>query len=739
MSGVVPARFRESGVEEVMQDMTSATLPGGHVMMPPLAAAAGVMHVGARIVVLPDDARLVEFREEYAGRVGTFMRFPTDGFAGSTEVIGSGDFLELRRAGPEGLPDSRVFLRARLLDLLVGDWDRHHDQWRWARFADRERLQPIPEDRDQAFSDYDGMAMDVVRLYGGQMVELREDYASMERMVRNGADHDRQILNDIEREEWMAIAREVAEAITDEVIHQAVGQLPEEFRALVGDLLFARISARRDGLVAAAADLYEILNRRVDVHGTDRDELFHLERTAAGEVLLNVALLVDGEPRPPYYSRRLLPRETRELRLYLHGGADRVEVDGPAKRAIRLRAIAGSDLDRVEARPEHAVERHDFADQETWQPALRRSDEEIEDIFTSEDIRVPGASSRDWGASSKPEMIVGYHADPGVVLGFGLDWRSYRFRKEPWGQRHRLRGALATGPEVGMLEYVGDFRRRRGEWSPELLVRLSDLEQLRYYGFGNETPDSFPDLTTRAEVRRFTVYPSMARDIGRHATLSLGPRFDYTDSRETRPDSVLGVEQPYGFGTFGEVGFEAGLDYDSRSSGQLLQKGLQWRAEAAWFPELADVESSYGYLEAAVGWHQSPVRPLLISLYAGGKHVWNDYPFFRAAYLGGQGNAMGYRWNRFAGDASAFGSAQLRWSFTKVKAFIPGEVGLTALGDVGRVFLDGEDSSRWHPTGGLGFFYAAFQRTMLLEMGVTAGREDTFFVVNGGIRFAGLE
>src|SRR5438046_2023912 len=32
--------------------------------------------------------------------------------------------------------DARAYLRARLVDILVGDWDRHVDQWRWVSFRE---------------------------------------------------------------------------------------------------------------------------------------------------------------------------------------------------------------------------------------------------------------------------------------------------------------------------------------------------------------------------------------------------------------------------------------------------------------------------------------------------------------------------------------------------------------------------------------------------------------------------
>jgi hypothetical protein len=39
--------------------------------------------------------------------------------------------------------------------MLIGDWDRHYDQWRWAEYKKKGQViyRPIPRDRDQAFQN----------------------------------------------------------------------------------------------------------------------------------------------------------------------------------------------------------------------------------------------------------------------------------------------------------------------------------------------------------------------------------------------------------------------------------------------------------------------------------------------------------------------------------------------------------------------------------------------------------
>ena len=40
--------------------------------------------------------------------------------------------------------DARGFLRARLMDVFLGDYDRHEGQWRWARYDDANGVRVHP-------------------------------------------------------------------------------------------------------------------------------------------------------------------------------------------------------------------------------------------------------------------------------------------------------------------------------------------------------------------------------------------------------------------------------------------------------------------------------------------------------------------------------------------------------------------------------------------------------------------
>src|SRR5690606_31745292 len=158
-SGVLPPDLVETVAGDLVRDQTKSALPTAPPVVARLLTAAGIPHDDPTIVVLPDDALLGEFREEFRGLVGTLEERvggegPAAHWHGAVEVIDSDSLVARTTRSTADRVDAAAFLKARLFDVLIGDWDRHRDQWRWVRFDDHEprTWQPVPLDRDQAFA-----------------------------------------------------------------------------------------------------------------------------------------------------------------------------------------------------------------------------------------------------------------------------------------------------------------------------------------------------------------------------------------------------------------------------------------------------------------------------------------------------------------------------------------------------------------------------------------------------------
>ncbi|MCK5572314.1 MAG: hypothetical protein KAJ12_06115, partial [Bacteroidetes bacterium] len=65
---------------------------------------------------------------------------------------------------------------------------------------------------------------------------------------------------------------------------------------------------------------------------------------------------------------------------------------------------------------------------------------------------------------------------------------------------------------------------------------------------------------------------------------------------------------------------------------------------------------------------------------------------------------------------------------------VPTEFGLTLLGDIGRVWVDGESPGDWHTDAGLGLWLAPLNRDLLFSFVAARSVEGLF--VNAGVGFS---
>ena len=124
------------------------------------------------------------------------------------------------------------------------------------------------------------------------------------------------------------------------------------------------------------------------------------------------------------------------------------------------------------------------------------------------------------------------------------------------------------------------------------------------------------------------------------------------------------------------------------------------------YPAMWDVENAYSAISGVASAFITlpvPKRPVL-AFRAGGKKLFGDFPYFDAAFLGGASSLRVEHRQQFAGDASVFGSAELRVPVAQFPLILPLDVGLIGFADAGRVYVDDESPGGWHTAVGGGFW-----------------------------------
>jgi hypothetical protein len=742
-SATLPLELRGSIAASVVRDQTSSAFPTAPLVVDRLLTSAKIPHSPERLVVLPRDPRLGEFAAEFGGLMGFLNdriggpEGPAARWGGAREIIGTDTLFARASRSPDDRVDATALLTARLFDVLIGDWDRHADQWVWARYTDSvpRRWVPIPRDRDQAFVKYDGVLLGIARQSAPQLINFGPTYPYMPGATWNGRNLDRRFLVGLDWAAWKPVADSLRSKLTDAAIDSAVRTLPPEHYALRGSTLAAALRSRRDHLEEAARRYYRLLAEQVDVHATTGDDDARLIRGPKGEVELTLSRRAPAGA-PPYYTRSFAPEDTKEIRVYLGPADDRAVVAGSGSGGPTIRVLGEQGQDQLVDSARNGNNK--FYDEPGapgqtlgYRSAVNRKP------YAAPPVKEKSPPPRDWGHRWTPNTWASYGPDIGFFVGGGRTLTTYGFRKHPYSSRHRFRAGFASGPKTFRIDYRGDYRRENSRTYLDLILRASGVDVISFHGFGNQTPLLGDNEFYRVTQDAYTVQPSISVALSDRAAVQIGPFLRYS-STDQRPDRFLATLGPlYGTGKFGELGAALDLRLDTRDRPNAATRGVAIDLGGRVVPAAWDVDSVFGEVHGEARTYLTARIPLLptLALRVGGKKIWGQYPFFESAFIGGASTARLGRVNRYAGDASAYGSAELRLSLARLQLVLPAQLGVFGLVDAGRVFLAGESSDRWHAAGGGGLSIAYLDRAYTFSVAVASGEERTAVYVQAGYGF----
>lgn len=739
--------FRNTLVDRVTQDQVSSKHPAGALITSPLLEAAGVLHAVPRLYVMPDDPRLGEFKEEFGGMLG-FIEVHTNegdddeaGFAGAARVTDAERLLEHLEEGSEHRVAAREYLRARLMDFLVGDWDRHLGQWRWARYG-REGSYwwvPIPEDRDNAFSSFDGLLLKVARGGVPHLNDYGAEYPDLMGLTNNAQILDRQLLSELPREAFDSMAVELQRRLTDEVLARGVENAPPEYVALRGEELMQKLRARRAALPEVARRFYRQLARQVDVWATDEADVAVADRLPNRSVELRLFSEDEFPDGQAYFRRRFMPGETREVRVYLRGGDDRGIVRGAAGESLLVRMIGGGSDDVLVDSSGTAGSTLTYFYDDRGDNRFHSSVSTIVDTreFNLPEVPESGFNEnapgfRDWGKQTqwfRPWAEWRYNVGP--VIGGGPQITRYGFRQLPYAQRIGLLALYAPLHTRFAVEVSGDFRRTNSPNWRTLNARASQLAVTRFHGFGNETFDTLSSDAYKVWNTEFQLDATYHRRIGERGEFFMGPLARHRRP-ELDPSSPALEESAPGDQAHTIFGVQVGGVIDTRDLPSFPRRGYTLSTSASGF--LGEgIPSAFSRADA----HASTYLPLplplesTLALRLGGTAVFGDFVFQEAAFVGGSGTLRGFPRQRFAGDAAAYGGAELRTFLTRFHFISRGDLGIIGLADAARVFADGDSSDQWHTGYGGGIWVGILDRTRTASLVLAQGSERSLYLSFG--------
>jgi hypothetical protein len=757
---VLPEDFRRTFVADIVQDQISTSHPLSALVASPLLNAVGVLNAEPIIVLLPDDPKLGEYRNDFKNVLGTFAENPKDDteealiFAGADRVEKMYKIFEELEEDNDDQVDALEYLKARLMDILLGDWDRHVGQWKWARYkkSDKKIWIPIPRDRDQAFSLYDGVLPWMTAKAVPQIEGFGDDYPQINDLTWSGRHLDRRFLVAVEKPAWDSITVLIQTQLTDNVIENAVQRMPPEWFAKDGERMIYMLKARRDKLHLASAEYYALISKYVSIYASDKAEFAEINRMDDKQVAVRIYKKdkkAGGKKGLPFYHRVFQTDETKEIRIDLLAGDDTAIIRGEVDRSSLVRVIGGKGKDTLidssivngyfwSVTPFASAEKktifYDSGNKTKFivgpstkintdkAPPIKSYNEDTDNYNEKYEPQ-----TEDRGHDWKAGFWLGYNSDDGLTIGGGPILYEFGFRTKPYVYRMSLLAAYVTNLKAFLLEYNGEFYTLVKNFKVTLDAREL-TGYTNFYGFGNETKrDAQLD---KADYYRFRpnivkIASAFEYHLSQPAKIWAGLSYYHTDIQYER-NLFLDNQELTNPDDESYLGINVGYQLDTRDQVAAPLKGIYIDFRSMNYPLLRKINKGFNKLLFDARGYVSTefITTSTIAMRVNAEKIWGDFPIVESAYLGGVKNLRGYVRQRFSGDALLYAAMELRSYLFPLKVIIPGRFGFTAFGETGRVFYQDEDSKKWHPTYGGGIWGLFLHRTVIANITLARSAED---------------
>ena len=342
---IIKNKIASSVVKDVIQDLISASHPYGSLTVPDLAQAAGVMVARPTLFYVPDDTAFGEYRSLFANTV-CFLedREPTPDQSETENTI---DVMEKVYKENDHQLLQHSILKARLLDMLIADWDRHEDQWKWGiqKKGKTTYYYPVPKDRDFAYFKSNGLVV----LFASSTVlphmhSFTNDGSALKKLSNKTWEMDAQWLNQLNEDDWKNAIINFQNKLTDSVIEKAVKKIPAAVYAISGKQLAEKLKNRRNGMLEHAMKYYRFLATNAYIIGSDQQEIFTIRKEGENISVTTERNSAKGKSEV-IFQRIFKQHETKKIFILGLDGNDHFDIEENVSSSIRLRLQGGDGND----------------------------------------------------------------------------------------------------------------------------------------------------------------------------------------------------------------------------------------------------------------------------------------------------------------------------------------------------------------------------------------------------------
>ncbi len=710
-----------------------------------MADKINLFHSNPKLYYIPKQYALGEYNNNYGDEMYMIEeRFSSDAktlqwLDNAKDIISTDDLLKNLTKSYKYSVDQESYIRARIFDMLIGDWDRHSDQWKWAEYekGDKAIYKPIPRDRDQAFSKYDGMAFKVIMNIPAirHMKTFKDDIKNVKWLNMEPYPLDLIFLKGAEQEDWILQAKYIQEHLTDKDIDEAFNDLPKEVKDETIADIQAKLKARKAKLQDYATQYFDVLQEKVPLAGTVNPDKFVIIKNGNSVEVRQYKLDKNKENAELVFEKTYDDTKTKELWIYGLEDDDIYEVSGDGKPKMNIRLIGGYNHDTYNIVNGSKVKIYDFASQKNTYNA----DSATKNISDDYDINTYNYKH------PKYNFMAGYpdadfNPDDGVILGALVNYTVNNFIRDPYTQKHSLKANLYTATGGFNLAYKGIFKKAISGWDFNLNASYTTPRFAQnFFGLSNESEYDKKNTEreyNRARISRFNLSPSISKKSWMNLKHQFQLSFEHNKvqrkgdrfidiSPDVNPEVFNGQE-------FGGANYS--FSFKNLDNNAFPTLGMELILNADWKTNLSDFNRNFLTLSGTLTIdHRIDKRGNLV--FANSSNVkWinnNNFEFYQAASIGGNNGMRAFRNDRFSGRSYFTNNSEIRLDFGRIRNnIVPANMGVLLGYDIGRVWNDQEHSDKWYQSVGAGFWMS------IVEM--FSARLNYFYGSDGGRISGGL-
>jgi hypothetical protein len=739
----IEGQFDDTSTEAFILDVFAGAHPYAPFTIGPLADAIGVYHTSPVLYFVPKQRALGHFNDEFGDQLYMIEEHTSDGHAGfqapgyQHDIVGTSEMMKKIHADEDIMIDEALYIRSRLFDMLIGDWDRHQDQWRWIeveRGGKRVYL-PLPRDRDQAFSNIaDGFLLKTAVALVPEARVLRnydEELEDVKGMNAPAYALDMELIQTAKKEVWDAQVQLIQNNINDDVIEAAFLNFPEEVRGKSVDMIKSKLQGRLHSLQQISDRYYAFINRFSVVKGSNKDDWFEIERLPKGTTKITAFRIQGGKKGEKFFEHTYQSDKTKEIWIYALDDNDVFHVFGNhARHRTKVRLIGGQNNDTYDIEQGKGISFYDYKSKEstvlTSKGRKKFTDDYETNVYDYKKLKYN---------TNRVIPTIGRNPDDGLKIGISDKFTINGFERNPFTQQHHIATSYYFATRGFDLSYSGEIAAVAHGVNFGLDSHFNSPNYaINFFGYGNTTPNFEADKDdeidvdmdfNRVRVRTFRAMPSVilrgelgsqfkvglvyeANEIERTPGRFLDGILDLIDPSEEEPDiDSIFVERDF-------YGLDAAYHFDNKDNKAFPTIGMEFFLHGG-FRNNWETDKDFYFLISELGIAHKLIasgQVVLASRIRTHFNLGDDYEFYQAATIGASTGLRGYRNQRFTGQHAFVQSSEVRWNFLNVKtALIPVSLGVFAAFDYGRVWVDDDrvilpdsNENRWHSTPGIGLF-----------------------------------